>query len=565
MRCFKSTVGFAWLLLSGVTLAHLGEIHPDGNHDYFPDFPVSELAGKVHIRDVLNVVGARDLVELPDDSGRFLAIRQSNLVRISKFGWSERHYAKVEPIDAGGTEGAVSVELHPDMMTPGAAGFGKFYTVTIEKEPTTTPDFDSEPEEVHMHSVLTEWTASDLDAIPFKGTSREVLRFDQGTKFHNLNDVAFGPDGMLYLAVGEDTIGNQATDLSSVYGKILRIDPLGNNGVNQSYGVPADNPFVGNEEVAPEVYAYGLRNPWRINFDRETGDLFAADVGWDSIEEMNLIEPAKHYGWPIKEGHLLAAKEGLPDLPDSETGLTKTEEFGLTEPLFELDQSDSNSIIGGVSYRGERFPELVGKQIFGSWNTSDVFVGDPETGEIQLLLDKGAVTEMIGADRYVSVNEDRDGELYLVGGSKIRALFPHPDFDESGVLDGPDGDIICANFGSESARYDLNGDLQVNETDLAEFLVYTHTLPGDLDFNGRVEFADFLQFARGFGEEGTWSQGDLDCDGAVAFGDFLTLSEHFGETVAPTEDVPEPSSLQLALVVFASVSLFRSKRFRKEL
>ena len=445
------------------------------------------------------------------------------------------------------------------MMTPGAAGFGKFYTVTIEKEPTATPDFNSTHEEVFMHSVLTEWTVSDFDAIPFEGTTRELMRFDQGSKFHNLNDVAFGPDGMLYLAVGEDTIGSQASDLSSVYGKILRIDPLGDNGINQEYGVPADNPYVGNEDAAPEVYAYGLRNPWRINFDDETGALFAGDVGWNSIEEMNLIEPTQNYGWPTKEGHLLTASEGLLDLPDPETGLTKTQELGLTEPLFAIDQTDSNSIIGGVLYRGERFPELVGKQIFGSWNTSDIFVGDIETGEIQLLMDKGAVTEVIGTDRYVSINEDRDGEIYLVGGDRIRALFPHPDFDDSGLLDGPDGDIICSNFGSESARYDLNGDLQVNETDLAEFLGYTNTLPGDLDFNGTIEFADFLQFATGFGEEGTWSQGDLNCDGELTFGDFLTLANHFGESGGSTESVPEPSSLLLALVTLISASIFRTK------
>ena len=379
LACLAAVIGIGcWAIPAN---GHLGEEHPEGQHDYFPDFPVSDLNSQIYFRDVLNVPGSRDFEEIPDGSGRFLSINGINLAKMTWPGRANQiHYVTGGDDNIAMTEGATSLALHPGFATEGDPGYGKFYTSTIDLSRTGEPDFQSTNTSVLSHYVLTEWTQEDVSQPRFSGTSRELMRFDEGSPFHNLNHLQFGPDGFLYLAVGEDNSDSQSSDLSSVYGKILRIDPLGENSENGMYGIPEDNPFVETEDAAPEVYAYGLRNPWRMAFDRESGALFAFDVGFDSIEEVSHIEAGLNYGWPSKEGSFLSAREVLPDLPDPETGLTLAESMNLVDPIFELDHTDTNSIIGGVVYRGERFPELDGKVIFGSWNTHTIYAGDPETG-----------------------------------------------------------------------------------------------------------------------------------------------------------------------------------------
>lgn len=564
----SNNVRYFWvfLLLSIATrhcVAHLGEEHPPGEHDYFPDFPLSPLSDDIYITSVLNVHGARDLVQIPDGTGRFLAMRGINHVKITQPGQkSERLYVATGSLDIEGLEGAVSVELHPGFAIEGDPGYGKFYTVSVEREPTMDPDFTSAKQGIAMHSLVTEWTTTDITAPRFEGTRRDVMRFHQGNRFHNVNDLAFGPDGYLYIALGEDNEGSQAESLGSVYGKILRIDPAGSDGVNGAYGIPPDNPFVGQENAAPEVFAYGMRNPWRINFDRETGALFAADVGFDSIEEIDLIEAGKNYGWPKKEGSFIARREATPDLPNPITGLTIAETFDLTEPLFEIDQTDTNSIIGGVAYRGERFPELVGKYIFGSWNNGNLFVGDPATGQIELLMESGRVQEFMNGERYVSINEDLDGEIYLVGGWSIRALFAYPDFNDSDSYDTADADAICDAFGSESSVHDLNGDLTVDLDDINVLLDFANTLPGDLDLDGTVDFADFVQLSRNYQRSDVrWSDGDLNCDNVIGFADFVIASGNYGKTPGDVASVPEPNGGPwMSLVIAGVLALARKRR-----
>lgn len=541
--CLAAVIGIGcWAIPAN---GHLGEEHPEGQHDYFPDFPVSDLNSQIYFRDVLNVPGSRDFEEIPDGSGRFLSINGINLAKMTWPGRANQiHYVTGGDDNIAMTEGATSLALHPGFATEGDPGYGKFYTSTIDLRRTGEPDFQSTNTSVLSHYVLTEWTQEDVSQPRFSGTRRELMRFDEGSPFHNLNHLQFGPDGFLYLAVGEDNSGSQSSDLSSVYGKILRIDPLGENSENGMYGIPDDNPFVETEGAAPEVYAYGMRNPWRMAFDRESGALFAFDVGFDSIEEVSHIEAGLNYGWPSKEGSFLSAREVLPDLPDPETGLTLAESMNLVDPIFELDHTDTNSIIGGVVYRGERFPELDGKVIFGSWNTHTIYAGDPETGETEIIVEGPELKAFMRNVNYVSINEDVDGEIYLAGGLKIVSLFALPDFNDSGELDLADIDEICSNFGSDGSRFDLNGDLEVDKGDLDEFLTFADSLPGDLDLNGLVEFSDFLTLSGNFGDEGEgWSSGDLNCDGVVEFDDFLELSGNFSRPAdSPTATVPEPTA-----------------------
>ena len=525
---------------SNICLAHLGEEHPPGQHDYFPDFAKSDVSDQIYLRNVLNVVGSRDIEEIPDGSGRFLSVRGINHVKLTSPGRvNERFYVGIGETAIGNTEGATSLAIHPEFATEGAPGYGKFYTAAIDLTRTGTPDFESRNSAETSHYVLTEWTQADITKDSFQGTSRELMRFDEGSRFHNLNHLIFGPGGLLYVAVGEDTIGSQADDLDSVYGKVLRIDPLGTDSANGQYGIPADNPFVGDPDAAPEVYAYGLRNPWRLAIDRTNGDIYSFDVGWDSIEEVSFIEAGKNYGWPHKEGSFLTAREAAPDLPDPDTGLTVAQRLNLVDPIFELDHTDTNSIIGGVVYRGERFPDLQGKVIFGSWNTHELYVGDPETKETKVLVEGEVLKDFMNNINYVSINEDADGEIYIAGGIKIVSLFAEPDFDDSGTFDTSDIDLICGAFGSDGSRYDLNGDLKVDGRDIDEFLGFANSIAGDLNLNGTVDFFDFLGLAEAFGQAGSWSSGDFDCNGTVEFLDFLTLAENFGRTREDLLSVPE--------------------------
>lgn len=476
MSCLRRFRQRASLLLLGLLcfssplFAHLGEIHPEGKHDYFPDFPISPLGDDIYFQNVLSLVGARDMQQIPDGSGRFLVMRGTNHVKLTAPGRiNEKLYVTIGEPNTDGTEGSTSIALHPGFATPGDPGYGKFYTASIDLSLDEAVDFETNNPDRLSHYVLTEWTQEDISAERFSGTSRELMRISKGSVFHSMNHLLFGPDGMLYMGVGQDAHEPQAADIGSIYGKVLRIDPMGTNSANGQYGIPDDNPFVDNPGAAHEVYAYGLKNPWRLAFDRETGDLYAGDVGWHSIEEVDLIKPGLNYGWPLKEGRFIKAEEVFPDEPDPVTGLTLAETHNLVEPLFELDHTDTNSIIGGVLYRGERIPELQGKFIFGAWDKHDVYVGDPETGEAQILIEGERIGAFMGNKSFVSINEDLDGEIYLLGGLEIVSLFQKPDFDDSGSYDLHDFQAICAAFGSEGAVYDLNGDLQVDADDIEVF------------------------------------------------------------------------------------------------
>ena len=432
----------------------------------------------------------------------------------------------------------------------GSQGYGKFYTVSMELDPQATPHFFSLHQETVSHYIVNEWTQTDITQTVFSGSQREIMRFDQGNRFHNVNQVEFGPDGMLYVALGEDNWSTQSESLNSVYGKILRVDPFGDNGPNGQYGIPDDNPFVGHETASPEIWAYGIRNPWRIAFDRESHAMYAFDVGFNSIEEVSEIEPGLNYGWPAKEGSFLSGREVVPDLPDPDTGLTLAQTNNLVDPIFQLDHTDTNSILGGVVYRGERIPQLQGKVIFGSWNTRDIFAGDPATGAVEILVPGDQVREAIGGSPFSSINEDLDGEIYITGGIGVFALFVEPDFNNSGAFDTDDLNQLCNSYGSTSAVFDLNGDLQVDDADRDAFLEFADSLTGDVNLDGTVDVVDFLFVSRNFGNrQATWSDGDINCDGGVDVNDFLHVSQNFNLSRQETSAVvPEPTASSVVVL-----------------
>ncbi|RIE03151.1 glucose sorbosone dehydrogenase [Cohnella faecalis] len=235
-----------------------------------------------------------------------------------------------------------------------------------------------------------------------------LLTYEQPFSNHKGGQLAFGPEGYLYIASGDggsggDPYGN-AQNTNSLLGKILRIDVLSGGAYGRSYGIPSDNPFA-NGGGAPEVYAYGLRNPWRFSFDAATGKLWAADVGQDRLEEIDVIEKGGNYGWNAME----ASKCYEPA-----SGCVKD---GLILPIYEYGRELGVSITGGYVYRGKQLSEWIGWYIYADYATGTIWAlrqRDDGTVDNRTLLQSG--------ERITSFGVDADGELYICSqdGSLLR-------------------------------------------------------------------------------------------------------------------------------------------------
>ncbi len=230
------------------------------------------------------------------------------------------------------------------------------------------------------------------------GTRREVLSVGQPYGNHNGGHLAFGPDGYLYVGLGDggsagDPQGN-AQDPGTLLGKMLRIDPRPRGG--QPYTVPADNPFTGRRGARPEIWALGLRNPWRYSFDRKTGDLWIADVGQSAREEVNR-QPAdstggENYGWDRLEGTRPFEGEAPSD---------------AVAPVFDYGRDVGGTVIGGFVYRGSAIPALRGGYVFGDFFSDRLMVLRVRDGDVRFRRLR------VGVPNLSSFGEDEDGELYV--------------------------------------------------------------------------------------------------------------------------------------------------------
>jgi glucose/arabinose dehydrogenase len=233
---------------------------------------------------------------------------------------------------------------------------------------------------------VAEYSLSGDPNVADAASERILLTVNEPQFNHNAGFLGFGPDDQLYITLGDGGgaddndaghtggtddkpsggLGN-AQDLTKLLGKALRIDPLGTNGPNGQYGIPADNPFVGELGVREEIYAYGLRNPWRGTFDGE--QFIVADVGQRLVEEVNLIESGGNYGWRIKEGTLDFDATVSPDpaaaLIDPIAQYTRNTPAGAATGLEQI----GISVTGGAVYRGSEFPALDGVYLFGDFST----------------------------------------------------------------------------------------------------------------------------------------------------------------------------------------------------
>ena len=259
-------------------------------------------------------------------------------------------------------------------------------------------------------SVVSRFSVS-ADGRADPGSERVLLEVAQPFANHNGGQIAFGPDGYLYIALGDggsrgDPQGN-GQDLGTLLGSILRID-VSTVDSTGAYAVPADNPFVGHSGARPEIWAYGLRNPWRFSFDRATGDLWTADVGQNRFEEVDIIRPGLNYGWNIMEGEECFARSDC-------------DRTGLEIPVAEYGREDGCSVTGGYVYRGSSLPSLYGAYVYGDYCSGRIWAlrhdGDEVTEHMQIV-DSGL--------RIPSFAEDAAGELYVLSfdGTIYRLVAP---------------------------------------------------------------------------------------------------------------------------------------------
>jgi len=289
--------------------------------------------------------------------------------------------------------------LKPKLIDqPGiATGFGSFafhpefskngllYTTHAEPPGSAKADFsypDSIP--VLLQWVLTEWK-TDPQSFPFSGQGREILRIDEPTGIHGMQEIAFnriakpGDEDyeLLYIGIGDGGSAEIGHALVSqvpekIWGSIIRIDPLGNNSKNGKYGIPPDNPFYksGNGKAVPEIYAWGFRNPHRISWSR-SGQLLAVNIGEHHIEALNIIKAGHFYGWPIREGTFVERffnnTGKIYPLPHNDSV------YHVTYPVAQFDHDDGVAITGGFEYRGTAIPQLVGKYVFGDLASGKLF------------------------------------------------------------------------------------------------------------------------------------------------------------------------------------------------
>lgn len=287
-------------------------------------------------------------------------------------------------IIAGGEMGLLGMAFHPDYKKN-----GYFYLNYTRKTN-------------QLETVISRFSVSKTNPGQADPASELVLlTFDQPFSNHNGGKLAFGPDGYLYIAVGDGGSGGDpqknGQNRSVLLGKILRIDVNKPSG-SLKYSIPSDNPFKGNADgFREEIYAYGLRNPWRFSFDKSTGQLWAGDVGQNKIEEVDIIKKGGNYGWSIMEAEECFGSANC-----------KTE--GLTLPVWSYRQSPQtgNSVTGGYVYRGNKYANLKGKYIYGDYATGNIWTLTPgaEGKYTNSLLLKHAGTVS-------SFGEDANKELYV--------------------------------------------------------------------------------------------------------------------------------------------------------
>jgi glucose/arabinose dehydrogenase len=332
-------------------------------------------------------------VDEPTTRRMFVSLMTGQLYSLSYDGKQVKPYLDINApewkvgVQSNGAErGVQSFTFHPQFNQRGTPGFGKLYTYVDTTDVTQKADFMTPGTKRTHDTVLLEWTAKDPAAAAYDGAApRELFRAAQPFGNHNGGQIAFNPlakpgtaeFGLLYVGLADGGSGGDplkvAQNLSSAFGKILRIDPLGKNSATGRYGIPASNPFV--KEPKPgslgEIYAYGVRNPQRFSWDSKTGRLFVADIGQNAVEEISPVTAAANLGWNVFEGSFpYDAKGGVDPTRQRDAP-------GLTWPVVEYDHRDAlfqrAAITGVCIYRQTAIPQLQNLMLFGDNPSGQIF------------------------------------------------------------------------------------------------------------------------------------------------------------------------------------------------
>ncbi len=293
-------------------------------------------------------------------------------------------------IDKDFEEGLLGLAFHPKHETN-----GKFYVYYSRQGP--------------KRAILSEFVAK--DGKPDTSSERVLLQIAQPFWNHDSGQMVFGPDGYLYLSTGDGGKGNDplmtSQNLFSLLGKILRID-VDNKSGDLAYGIPKDNPFTGKPGIRPEIWTYGMRNPWGLHFDK-SGRLWCADVGQALWEEINLIKKGGNYGWSYREGaHDFALSKNPPLVTKGKDAIK------LIDPVHEYSHADGISITGGVVYEGKAFPALKGSYIYGDWGSGFMWalkVNDAGRKTSNIVLRKRNAARKI---QPTAITIRPDGELWIL-------------------------------------------------------------------------------------------------------------------------------------------------------
>ncbi len=324
-----------------------------------------------------------------DGSGRLFLVEKPGTIRIVQGGaLLPAPFLDIRDLvkSSGSEQGLLGLAFAPDYSSS-----GRFFVHYIDQDGNT---------------VIARYRASSDPDLADPASAAVILRIDQPYANHNGGDLAFGPDGYLYIGMGDggsegDPLGT-GQRLDTLLGKILRIDVRGD-----TYAIPVDNPFLNQQGARPEIWAYGLRNPWRFSFDRATGDLYIGDVGQDSYEEIDFQAAGSaggpNYGWSIMEGFHPYKGGSIA---------------GLTPPVAEYDHTSGNcSVTGGYVYRGSAISALAGIYVFGDYCTGQTWV-------LHRFPEGWGMAQWFGMNIAISsFGEDEAGELYVLdyrGGGAFR-------------------------------------------------------------------------------------------------------------------------------------------------
>ena len=396
---------------------------------------VLEAQPQLSLEQVANGFSSSVAMAAPSDgSNRLFIVERSGRIRIYDFNsgsiLANPFLDIASKVTSGGERGLLGMAFHPDFSVNGL--FYVNYTFT---------------EQSQLKTKVERYTVSADPNVADPNSDVQIIEVNQPFSNHNAGDIKFGPDNMLYITMGDGGSGfdpdNRAQDTTDLLGSLLRLDIDSTDfpgDPDKFYHIPENNPFVNDPSVLDEFWSIGLRNPWRMSFDRNTGDLYIADVGQGDLEEVNFQangDPGgQNYGWSCREGTMVQNFNPCIAGP-------------LTDPIFEYGRSDGFSITGGFVYRGTVFPALEGYYICADYGSGNFWAINSTD-----FLD---VTKFSLEDRITSFGESESGELYAVSISGVLYRVFDPNLCPDSVQ------VTDHNEEEYTADIDLTSDIPVLE------------------------------------------------------------------------------------------------------